>query len=43
MKSVEEIRINILVEQFFIYVLVYIFKAKSITYHKNQGFINFLP
>ena len=43
MKSVEEIRINTLVEQFFIYALVYIFKAKSITYHKNQEFINFLP
>ena len=43
MKSVEEIRINILVEQFFIYDLVYISKAKSKTYHKNQEFIIFLP
>ena len=43
MKSIEEIRINILVEPFFINALLYIFKAKSITYHKNQEFINFLP
>ena len=43
MKSVEEILMNILVEQIFIYALVYIFNAKSNTYHKNHEFINFLP
>ena len=32
MKLVEEIRINILVEQLFMYALVYIFKAKSIMF-----------
>ena len=32
MKLVEEIRTNILVEQLFMYALVYTFKAKSIMF-----------
>ena len=32
MKLVEEIRINILVEQIFMYALVYFFEAKSIMF-----------
>ena len=43
MKLVEEIRINILVEQFFMYALVYILKHRALCFYKNQEFINYLP
>ena len=43
MKLVEEIRINILVEHFFMYAVVYIFEANSIMFYNNQEFINYLP